>query len=73
MREMPQASIRDWAEAIGKARSSVDVALARLRDAGLATSSEGRWKLTEPPVARESAAKWVAPLSAAQSGAHVSP
>ena len=72
MRDSPEASIRDWAEAIGKSRSSVVTALHRLRDAGLADSSEGKWRLTEAPAPREPAPKWVAPLSAA-SHAHVSP
>ena len=36
MRDLPGASIADWAEAIGKGRSSVVSALKRLRAAGLA-------------------------------------
>ena len=70
MRDAPQATIRDWAEAIGKARSSVVTALHRLRDAGLADSVEGKWTLVEEPAPRVAAAKWVAPLSAA-AHAHV--
>ena len=44
MRDLPEASIRDWAEAIGKSRSSVVTALHRLRDDGLADSVEGKWR-----------------------------
>jgi hypothetical protein len=73
MRESPKATIPAWAEAIDKSRSSTVEGLHRLRDAGLAASVEGKWKSTEPPISRQPAAKWVAPLSAAQSGAHVSP
>ena len=70
MRDLPEASIRDWAEAIDKSRSSVVTALHRLRDAGLADSVEGKWTLVEEPAPRVAAPKWVAPLSAA-AHAHV--
>jgi hypothetical protein len=72
MRDSPEASIRDWAEEIGKSRSSVVTALHRLRDGGLAASVDGKWRLAEAPVPREPAAKWVRPIAAA-SHAHVSP
>ena len=68
MRETPDGPIGDWAEAIGKSRSSVVTALHRLRDAGLADSVEGKW--TEDPAPRVAAPKWVGPLSAAAQ-AHV--
>ena len=64
MRDSPQAPIGEWAMAIGKSRSSVVAALHRLRDAGLAESIEGRWRLSEEPAPREPPPKWVAPLSA---------
>ena len=70
MRETPEGPIGDWAEAIGKSRSSVVTALHRLRDAGLADSVEGKWTLVEEPAPRVAAPKWVAPLSAA-AHAHV--
>jgi hypothetical protein len=38
--------------------------LHRLRDAGLAESVEGKWKLVAPEAPRETAAKWIEPLSA---------
>jgi DNA-binding transcriptional ArsR family regulator len=65
MRETPEGAIGDWAEAIGKSRSSVVTALHRLRDAGLADSVDGKWTLVEEPAPRVAAPKWVAPLSAA--------
>ena len=42
----PEAMIGDWAEAIGKSRSSTLSALKRLRDADLAESIEGKWRLS---------------------------
>jgi hypothetical protein len=65
MRESPEASIRDWAAAIGKSRTSTVAGLHRLRDAGLATNAKGAWRLAEEPAPREPARRWVAPLSAA--------
>jgi hypothetical protein len=71
MRSNPEASIGDWATTIGKSRTSTVSALHRLRDAGLAESAEGKWKLTEEPAPREPPAKWIAPLSACQHRVHV--
>ena len=51
MRDSPGASIADWAEAIGKGRSSVVSALKRPRAAGLAESFEGKWRLSAPELA----------------------
>ena len=67
MRDAPEASIGDWAQAIGKSRTSTVSALKRLRDAGLAESVEGKWKLTEEPAPHEPAPQWIAPLSATAS------
>ena len=53
MRSAPDALIGEWAEAIGKSRSSVLSALKRLRDAGLAESVGGKWKLAEELPPRE--------------------
>ena len=64
MRDSPEGSIGDWAAAIGKGRSSTVSALKRLRDAGLAESVQGKWRLNEPDAPREPPPKWVAPLSA---------
>jgi hypothetical protein len=64
MRSAPNALISDWPEAIGKGHSSIILALKRLRDAGLAESLEGKWRLTEPEAPREPPPKWVAPLNA---------
>jgi hypothetical protein len=61
VRDSPEGSIGDWAAAIGKGRSSTVSALKRLRDAGLAESVQGKWRLNEP---REPPPKWVAPLNA---------
>ena len=47
MRDSPASSIGDWAETIGKSRTSTVAALHRLRDAGLADSVEGKWTLVE--------------------------
>jgi hypothetical protein len=66
--------INDWATVVGKSRTSVVAALHRVRDAGLAESVEGKWRLTEEPAPREPAPRWTAPLSAApgrDSRAHV--
>ena len=65
MRSNSDGSIGDWAQAIHKSRTSTVSALHRLRDAGLAESAEGRWKLVEESAPREPPAKWIAPLSAA--------
>ena len=68
MRDSPEGSINDWAAAIGKSRSSVVTALHRLRDADLAESVEGRWRLAGAPAPRE--ARWTEPLSAAAAREH---
>jgi hypothetical protein len=62
MRSGPDGAINDWATAIGKSRSSTVSALHRLRDAGLAESVEGEWRLTEEPAPREPAPRWTAPV-----------
>jgi hypothetical protein len=64
LRSNPEGSIADWATTIGKSRTSCVSALHRLRDAGLAESVEGKWKLVAPEAPRETAAKWIEPLSA---------
>jgi hypothetical protein len=65
LRANPEGSIGDWATTIHKSRTSCVSALHRLRDAGLAESAEGKWKLIEELPPREPGSKWVAPLSAA--------
>jgi hypothetical protein len=65
LRSNPEGSIGDWATTIHKSRTSCVSALHRLRDAGLAESAEGKWKLIEELPPREPGSKWVAPLSAA--------
>jgi hypothetical protein len=69
IKDAPGATISDWAEAIGKSRTSTVTALGRLRDAGLAESVEGKWQAKAPRASR-----WVAPVSAAarEHGAHAS-
>lgn len=64
MRSAPDALIHDYAEAIGKSRSSTLSALKRLREAGLAESIEGKWRLVEEPAPQEPAPKWISPLPA---------
>ena len=66
LRSTPEGSINDWATTIGKSRTSCVSALHRLRDAGLAESREGKWRLTEEPAPREPPAKWIELLSASQ-------
>jgi hypothetical protein len=66
MRSNSEGSIGDWAQTIHKSRTSTVSALHRLRDAGLAESAEGKWRLAEPPAPREPPERWIAPLSAAQ-------
>ena len=68
MRRNTEATIGELAKAVGKSRSSIVTALHRLRDAGLAESAEGSWRLTEAPPPREPAAKWVRPLNADREG-----
>jgi hypothetical protein len=66
MKADPDATIGDWAESIGKSRTSTVTALHRLRDADRVESVEGRWKLTAP---REPPPKWTKPVSAAHRAA----
>jgi hypothetical protein len=66
MRRNTEATIGELATAVGKSRTSIVSGLHRLRNAGLAESIEGKWKLTEPLAPREPSAKWIAPLSASQ-------
>ena len=63
MRANPGASIGDLAATIHRSRTSTVSALKRLRDAGLAESVEGKWRLTEEPAPREPTPKCTAPLS----------
>jgi hypothetical protein len=70
MRDSPASSIGDWAETIGKSRTSTVAALHRLRDAGLATNADKVWALVEPGAPREPPPKWVAPLSALSAASH---
>ena len=70
MRDSPGASIADWAEAIGKSRSSTVSALRRLSDAGLAESVEGRWRLTEPETPKDPPPKWTSPVRGTDRAAH---
>ena len=69
MRAAPDALIGDWAEAIGKSRSSTLSALKRLSDAGLAESVEGKWRLVES-APREPPPKWTAPVRGTDRAAH---
>jgi hypothetical protein len=70
MRSNPDGSIGDWVTMIHKSRTSCVSALHRLRDAGLAESVEGKWKLVGLEAPREPAAKWIAPLSATAGREH---
>jgi hypothetical protein len=72
MRKNPDGVINDWVMIVGKSRTSVVAGLHRLRDAGLAESVEGKWRLIEELAPREPPAKWIAPLSAAAGRAHAS-
>jgi biotin operon repressor len=70
MRATSGASI-DWAGKIGKSRTSVVTALHRLKDAGLAESSEGKWLLVEaPPRGTKPSPRWFEPLKATDRAAH---
>jgi hypothetical protein len=64
LRSNPEGSIGDWATTIGKSRTSCVSGLHRLRNAGLAESVEGKWRLIEEPAPREPPPRWTAPLSA---------
>jgi hypothetical protein len=66
MRTNPDSSIGDWAAVVGKSRTSIVSTLHRLRDAGMAASVEGKWRLVKAPTPREPPEKWIAPLSASQ-------
>jgi hypothetical protein len=69
MRESPEASIRDWAAAIGKSRTSTVAGLHRLRDAGLATNADKAWALAEESPPKETR-RWVEPLKGADRAAY---
>ena len=62
MRRNTEATIGELATAVGKSRTSIVSALHRLRNASLADSSDGRWRLTEEPPAREPIQPWIPPL-----------
>ena len=70
MRSNPEGLIKDWATTIHKSRTSCFSALHRLREAGLAESVEGRWRLTEEPAPKVSTPRWVSPLKATDRAAH---
>jgi hypothetical protein len=70
MKANPGGAINDWARAIHKSRTSCVSALHRLRDAGLAESAEGKWRLVESEAPR--APRWVEPVSAGGRREHAS-
>jgi hypothetical protein len=63
MRTSPDGVIPDWAESVGKSKSSIVTALHRLQAAGLVENVDRRWSVVaeEPKPPPE---KWTAPLSA---------
>ena len=69
MRDSPTLRIGDWAEAIGKSRTSVVTSLHRLRDAGLVENPDRRWRLTEPE-APTAAPRWTKPIHGDARAAH---
>ena len=68
MRDDPAGTLGAWAEAISRSRSSVITGLQRLRDAGLAESAEGKWRLTEELAPKP---RWTKPLSGAEKAPQV--
>jgi hypothetical protein len=70
MKANPGGAINDWARAIHKSRTSCVSALHRLRDAGLAESAEGKWRLVESEAPR--APRWIEPVSAVGRREHAS-
>ena len=64
MRSEPDATINDWAAAIGKPRTSAVSGLQRLRLAGRVVNEDAAWSVVEPEP-RRPAAKWVEPLRTA--------
>jgi hypothetical protein len=67
MKADPDGAINDWARAIAKSRTSCVSALHRLRDAGLAESVEGKWRLVEEPAPRGPPPPWTGPLCCGRS------
>ena len=67
MRIDPSGTIGAWATEVGKSKTSVVTALARLRDAGLVVNAGRKWALAAP---RELTPKWVEPLKAKDRAAH---
>jgi hypothetical protein len=65
LKASPGGTIAVWAGVIGRSRTSTIAGLKRLRAAGAATNEDGVWALTDPPAAKETPAKWVAPVSGA--------
>jgi hypothetical protein len=63
MKSASDASIRAWAKAIGRSRTSTVNSLYRLRDVGRAETSDGRWRLIEESAPKETS-RWAKPLSA---------
>ena len=70
MRDSPTLRIGDWAEAIGKSRTSVVTSLHRLRDAGLVENHDRRWRLTEPEAPMAPPERWTKPLHGDVRAAH---
>jgi hypothetical protein len=65
MKDAPGATIGNWAEAIGKSRTSTVTALHRLRDGDLVTNESGAWALVSGCATPREAARWIEPVSAA--------
>ncbi len=70
MRADPDATIGEWATAVGRSKTSISFGLVRLRDAGKAESAEGKWRLVEPEAPKDPPPKWIAPLRGNDRAAH---
>ena len=66
MKSNPDGTIGEWSATVGKSKGSITTALHRLRDAGLAESRDGSWKLVEQSAPREPPEKWVRAIGATE-------
>jgi len=69
MRENPDATIGEWAESIGRSRSSTASGLHRLHDAGLIENEGKTWRVLEQQAPRETP-KWAQPVRGSDRSAH---
>ena len=71
MRIDPSGTIGAWATEVGKSKTSIVSALARLRDAGRVVNEDRKWRIVEESAVKDPLPRWTKPLGAKDRAAQV--